>query len=195
MDWDVEIDAQGLRCPLPVLRLRQRLAVLRAGQVVRLVADDPMAAVDVPHFCAEGGHRLVGQVAEGAGDGVFRGEGVGRFPRGKRTGNLEISRAGNPGFPPPLQLARQLRLWAQDADGFGVAEDHDLPRVLDGAEAPAIDLLDEFLAPEIALDVPERATDNLAVADQLAAEDIGQKSLGGFVRGERVHAPFSPTFS
>jgi len=65
MEWDVEIDAQGLKCPLPVLRLRQRLAVLSPGQVVRLVADDPMAEVDVPHFCAEGGHRVVGQEMEG----------------------------------------------------------------------------------------------------------------------------------
>lgn len=66
MEWDVEIDAQGLKCPLPVLRLRQKLAVLRPGQVVRLVADDPMAEIDVPHFCAEGGHRLLAQAVAGA---------------------------------------------------------------------------------------------------------------------------------
>ncbi len=65
MEWDVEIDAQGLRCPLPVLRLRQRLAVLRPGQVVRLIADDPMATIDVPHFCTETDHRLVAQEAQG----------------------------------------------------------------------------------------------------------------------------------
>jgi tRNA 2-thiouridine synthesizing protein A len=71
MDWDVEIDAQGLKCPLPVLRLRQKLAALRSGQVVRLVADDPMADIDVPHFCAEGGHRLVGQAVEGRSSVFF----------------------------------------------------------------------------------------------------------------------------
>lgn len=65
MDWDIEIDAQGLRCPLPVLRLRQRLAVLAPGQVVRLIADDPMAAIDVPHFCVEGGHRMIAKTVEG----------------------------------------------------------------------------------------------------------------------------------
>jgi tRNA 2-thiouridine synthesizing protein A len=65
MDWDVEIDAQGLKCPLPVLRLRQRLAALRPGQVVRLVADDPMAEIDVPHFCAEQGHRLLASEMRG----------------------------------------------------------------------------------------------------------------------------------
>jgi tRNA 2-thiouridine synthesizing protein A len=67
MNWDVEIDAQGLRCPLPVLRLRQRLADLQPGQVVRLLADDPMAAIDVPHFCAETGHSVITQDATGAG--------------------------------------------------------------------------------------------------------------------------------
>jgi tRNA 2-thiouridine synthesizing protein A len=71
MDWDVEIDAQGLKCPLPVLRLRQRLAVLKPGQVVRLVADDPMAEIDVPHFCAEQGHRLVAQEMQSAATVFF----------------------------------------------------------------------------------------------------------------------------
>ena len=66
MDWDVEIDAQGLKCPLPVLRLRQRLAALQTGQVVRLMADDPVAEIDVPHFCAEQGHRLIGTEMRGA---------------------------------------------------------------------------------------------------------------------------------
>jgi tRNA 2-thiouridine synthesizing protein A len=71
MEWDVEIDAQGLRCPLPVLRLRQQLAVLRPGQVVRLLADDPMADIDVPHFCAETGHRLVAQKSQGPASVFF----------------------------------------------------------------------------------------------------------------------------
>jgi len=59
MTFDVEIDARGLRCPLPVLRLRQALRGLRRGQVARLVADDPMAAIDVRHFCDEQGHALI----------------------------------------------------------------------------------------------------------------------------------------
>jgi tRNA 2-thiouridine synthesizing protein A len=53
-----EIDARGLRCPLPVLRLRKRLAGAAPGARVALLADDPMAAIDVPHFCAEAGHTL-----------------------------------------------------------------------------------------------------------------------------------------
>jgi tRNA 2-thiouridine synthesizing protein A len=66
MDPEVEIDATGLKCPLPVLRLRKRLEALPPGTVVRLLASDPMAAIDVPHFCAEGGHDFLGSDVSGA---------------------------------------------------------------------------------------------------------------------------------
>lgn len=54
-----EIDARGLICPLPVLRLRKRLQALPSGAIARLLADDPVAVLDIPHFCAESGHRLI----------------------------------------------------------------------------------------------------------------------------------------
>ena len=53
------IDARGLLCPLPVLRLRKRMSKLASGEQISLWADDPAAAIDVPHFCAESGHVLV----------------------------------------------------------------------------------------------------------------------------------------
>jgi tRNA 2-thiouridine synthesizing protein A len=59
MTWDAELDACGLLCPLPVLRARKRLAALAPGAVLRLLADDPAALVDIPHFCAEAGHALL----------------------------------------------------------------------------------------------------------------------------------------
>lgn len=61
------IDARGLLCPLPVLRLRKVLLGQPMGARVRLLATDAMAAVDVPHFCEAAGHRLVEQrdIAEG----------------------------------------------------------------------------------------------------------------------------------
>ena len=59
--FDDEIDTRGLLCPLPVLKARKRLQALEAGAVLRMLADDPMARIDVPHFCAEQGHRLVSQ--------------------------------------------------------------------------------------------------------------------------------------
>lgn len=62
-----EIDATGLLCPLPVLKLRKRLSGLAPGAEVALRADDPAAVVDVPHFCAEAGHVLLGvEDADGA---------------------------------------------------------------------------------------------------------------------------------
>ena len=67
MDYDADLDAVGLLCPLPVLKARKRLQPLASGQVLRMRADDPAAMVDVPHFCAEAGHRLL---ASDAVDGV-----------------------------------------------------------------------------------------------------------------------------
>ncbi|MGC1502837.1 MAG: sulfurtransferase TusA family protein [Sulfitobacter sp.] len=54
-----ELDATGLLCPLPVLKLRKRLAGLKAGEEIAMRADDPAAIIDVPHFCTEAGHLLV----------------------------------------------------------------------------------------------------------------------------------------
>ena len=59
MDFDQEIDAVGLLCPLPVLKARKRLKGMQAGQVLKLIADDPAAVIDVPHFCNEQGYKLL----------------------------------------------------------------------------------------------------------------------------------------
>lgn len=56
-----EIDATGLNCPMPVLRLQKQLRGADKGAHIRLLATDPMAAIDVPHFCAEQGHTLLAQ--------------------------------------------------------------------------------------------------------------------------------------
>ena len=60
------IDATGLLCPLPVLKLRKRMRVLDPGALVELRADDPAAVVDVPHFCAEAGHEMIHSRQDGA---------------------------------------------------------------------------------------------------------------------------------
>lgn len=59
MTADDELDTTGLLCPLPVLKAAKRLRAMPAGAVLRMVADDPAAVIDVPHFCAEQGHTLV----------------------------------------------------------------------------------------------------------------------------------------
>lgn len=55
------LDALGLLCPLPVLKARKRLKSLPAGGLLRVLADDPAAIIDVPHFCTESGHHLLSQ--------------------------------------------------------------------------------------------------------------------------------------
>ena len=67
MDAKDTIDALGLLCPLPVLKLRKRIKPLNSGDIIELQADDPAAVVDVPHYCAEAGHVLVEMVER---DGV-----------------------------------------------------------------------------------------------------------------------------
>jgi len=54
------VDALGLLCPLPVLRARKRLQTLAPGAVLRLLASDPAAVIDVPHFCSQSGHEFLG---------------------------------------------------------------------------------------------------------------------------------------
>eukprot|EP01030_Chromulinospumella_sphaerica_P014122 gene14122-13914_t len=67
------LDARGHRCPVPTLKLRKALEGMAVGGLVRLIADDPMAKVDVPHFAAQGGHEVVEQVeVDGAVSFVIR---------------------------------------------------------------------------------------------------------------------------
>ena len=53
------IDATGLRCPLPVVKLEAALRVLAPGGQVILRTDDPIAKVDVPHAARTGGHACI----------------------------------------------------------------------------------------------------------------------------------------
>jgi tRNA 2-thiouridine synthesizing protein A len=55
-----EVDACGLLCPLPVLRARKVILGLQPGELLRLLATDPAAVIDVPHFAREGGHEFLG---------------------------------------------------------------------------------------------------------------------------------------
>ena len=64
MDFDDTLDAVGLLGPLPVLKARKRLKALEVGQVLRVMADDPAAVIDFPHFCNEQGHLLIGMITE-----------------------------------------------------------------------------------------------------------------------------------
>ncbi|MFC4105511.1 sulfurtransferase TusA family protein [Micromonospora zhanjiangensis] len=53
------IDCLGQRCPLPVIAVARRITQVPVGAVVRVLADDPAAAVDLPAWCRLRGHEFV----------------------------------------------------------------------------------------------------------------------------------------
>ena len=64
-DSPILVDARGHRCPAPTLRLQRALRRAAPGRIVRLLADDPMASIDVPHFAASNGLRLASVQIDG----------------------------------------------------------------------------------------------------------------------------------
>ena len=52
------LDCRGQRCPLPVIALARAVPGVPVGDVVRVVADDPAAAVDIPAWCRLRGHEM-----------------------------------------------------------------------------------------------------------------------------------------
>jgi tRNA 2-thiouridine synthesizing protein A len=52
---DFTLDARGYRCPIPVLLVERALRGLPDGGRLTVTADDPVAAVDIPHFCRQAG--------------------------------------------------------------------------------------------------------------------------------------------
>jgi tRNA 2-thiouridine synthesizing protein A len=59
MEENGTLDLRGLKCPLPALLARRRLAHLAPGEALTLLTSDPLAVVDIPHMCAQEGHVLV----------------------------------------------------------------------------------------------------------------------------------------
>jgi len=57
--YQQEVDARGLNCPLPILRLKKAVQGLDTGKVVRLLATDPGSVKDVEAFCRQTGNTLV----------------------------------------------------------------------------------------------------------------------------------------
>ena len=67
-DSVLTLDLTGLKCPLPVLKVRRQISQMAAGEKLNVIADDPAAPLDFEHFCSNGGHRIVEMRGEG---GVF----------------------------------------------------------------------------------------------------------------------------
>ncbi len=59
------MDLRGLKCPLPALLVRRALAAKAPGAVVSVIADDPLAYIDVPHMCRQEGHEVLDCAREG----------------------------------------------------------------------------------------------------------------------------------
>lgn len=59
MNFNDQLDAIGALCPIPVLKAQKRLKSLQSGEILNVLADDPAATIDFPHFCFEQGHTLL----------------------------------------------------------------------------------------------------------------------------------------
>ncbi len=55
----ISYDLRGLKCPLPVLKTRRKMLSLPSGTMIRVETTDPLAGIDIPHFCNEDGHELL----------------------------------------------------------------------------------------------------------------------------------------
>lgn len=64
-----KIDCVGLFCPVPILRVRDALRQMGAGQVLEMISDDPAAPADMASFLARSGHELLTTDRDGT---VFR---------------------------------------------------------------------------------------------------------------------------
>jgi tRNA 2-thiouridine synthesizing protein A len=85
-----ELDLRGLKCPLPALFARRALLKTAPGAVLDVIADDPMAALDIPHMCAQESFEVLSNRRDGA---------IVRL-------RLLRSIAAAPDAPPPVQGAR-----------------------------------------------------------------------------------------
>lgn len=61
MEFEREVDARGLSCPLPILRTKKMLAEMKPGQVVRVLATDPGSVKDFQAFAKQTGNELLSQ--------------------------------------------------------------------------------------------------------------------------------------
>lgn len=61
MNFDKELDARGLNCPLPILRAKKALNEMQSGQVLKILATDPGSVKDFQAFSKQTGNELLSQ--------------------------------------------------------------------------------------------------------------------------------------
>jgi len=59
IEFNLEVDASGLLCPLPLLRLKKALTVMSSGDVVKVIATDPAAHLDFGVYANQSGHQII----------------------------------------------------------------------------------------------------------------------------------------
>jgi tRNA 2-thiouridine synthesizing protein A len=64
MNFDKELDARGLNCPLPILRAKKALNDMQTGQVLKIVATDPGSVKDFQAFSKQTGNELLSHAAQ-----------------------------------------------------------------------------------------------------------------------------------
>lgn len=64
MEFDSELDARRLSCPLPILRTKRSLSQMSSGQVLRVLATDPESPKDFAVFCRQTGNELLSSTEE-----------------------------------------------------------------------------------------------------------------------------------
>jgi len=69
-EFDAELDARQLACPLPILRAKKSLSQMNSGQLLRIVATDKGATNDFDEFCRQTGNTLLSST-EQEGEFVF----------------------------------------------------------------------------------------------------------------------------
>jgi tRNA 2-thiouridine synthesizing protein A len=65
MNFDKELDASGLACPLPIVKTKKSLAGLTTGQVLKVVATDPGSVADMQAFAEQTGNELLSSANDG----------------------------------------------------------------------------------------------------------------------------------
>jgi len=64
-DFDQELDASGLNCPLPILRAKKALGGMESGNVLHIIATDPGSVKDFEAFAKQTGNELMSSSEEG----------------------------------------------------------------------------------------------------------------------------------
>jgi len=65
-EFNEELDASGLNCPLPIIRAKKALNKLESGQILRIISTDPGSVKDFEAFAKQTGNELLESETEGS---------------------------------------------------------------------------------------------------------------------------------